>query len=259
VSTTVLNGNGIAGSAANAAYELGQRGYRILLPPTGKPQNAPRFTYFRTTVYWERSQKGARPAAVRLANLFGDAEVKVLPTGPLATLSGGAMATVVVGQNFHGTLAPAPVDKTPKRQAPQVTLNPAMTRTLLLRARRRVPFRLELPRYVERTSRLDYETPIRVYAVKKGERAVRLTFRTGASEYWGIQQTAWNEAPALADASFVHRIRGREFSLYYSGPHLHMVVLRQNGATYWVVNTLLDSLSNETMLAIARGLVPLPK
>ena len=36
-----------------------------------------------------------------------------------------------------------------------------------------------------------------------------------------------------------------------------MVVLRANGATYWVVNTLLDSLSNETMLAIAKGLKPL--
>ena len=36
-----------------------------------------------------------------------------------------------------------------------------------------------------------------------------------------------------------------------------MVVLRQGGATYWVVNTLLDSLSNETMLAIAKGLKPL--
>jgi hypothetical protein len=38
-----------------------------------------------------------------------------------------------------------------------------------------------------------------------------------------------------------------------------MVVLRENGATYWVVNTVLDSLSNSTMLAIARGLQPLPK
>ena len=36
-----------------------------------------------------------------------------------------------------------------------------------------------------------------------------------------------------------------------------MVVLRAHGATYWVVNTLLDSLSNETMLAIAKGLKPL--
>ena len=36
-----------------------------------------------------------------------------------------------------------------------------------------------------------------------------------------------------------------------------MVVLRQGGASYWVVNTLLDELSNETMLAIAKGLKPL--
>jgi len=89
-----------------------------------------------------------------------------------------------------------------------------------------------------------------------------LTFTTGENgEYWGIQETDWNDAPALADAgaSFVRRIRGREFSFYYSGAHLHMVVLRENGATYWVVNTILDSLSNETMLAIARGLTPLPK
>jgi hypothetical protein len=35
-----------------------------------------------------------------------------------------------------------------------------------------------------------------------------------------------------------------------------MVVFRKGGATYWVVNTLRDELSNETMLAIARGLRP---
>jgi LCP family protein required for cell wall assembly len=257
--TTVLNGNGIAGSAANAAYELGRRGYDIVLPPAGTPQNAPRFNYFRTTVYFDRSQARSRAAAQRLANLFGDAAVSALPAGRLAALSNGAMATVVVGQNFHGTLAPAPVDKTPKKQAPQVTPNAAMTRSHLLRVRRRVPFRLEYPRLVERSSRLDLEAPIRVHTIKKGHNAIRLTFRTGAGEYWGIEQTDWTDAPVLADASFLHRIRGREFSFYYSGAHLHMVVLREHGATYWVVNTIRDSLSNETMLAIARGLAPLPK
>jgi hypothetical protein len=35
------------------------------------------------------------------------------------------------------------------------------------------------------------------------------------------------------------------------------VVLRTPEANYWVVNTLRDSLSNETMLSIARGLRPL--
>jgi hypothetical protein len=31
----------------------------------------------------------------------------------------------------------------------------------------------------------------------------------------------------------------------------------ENGALYWVTNTLLNDLSNETMIAIAKGLKPL--
>jgi hypothetical protein len=38
-----------------------------------------------------------------------------------------------------------------------------------------------------------------------------------------------------------------------------MAVLQTSTGNYWVVNTLLDSLSNETMLAIAKGLKPLPR
>ncbi len=257
-SVTVLNGNGVAGSAANASYELSQRGYRIVLPVTGRPQNAPSFGYFRTTVFYDRTQKRARAAATRIANLFGDAMVTPL-RGRVLRLSNGAIATVVVGRNFHGTLAPSPVDKTPKRQPPQVTQNGPDTRRLLLSVRRRVPFRLETPRLIASSSQLTSESPIRVHTIKKGHPGVRLTYQWGENEYWGIEQTDWTEAPVLADASFLQRIRGREYSLYYSGPHLHMVVLRENGATYWVVNTILDSLSNETMLAIARGLRPLPK
>jgi LCP family protein required for cell wall assembly len=258
ISTTVLNGNGIAGSAANASYELGQRGYKIVLPPTGQPQNAPNFQYFRTTVYFDTTQRRSKAAAAELANLFGDAAVTPLPA-EFTTLSNGAMATIVVGQNFHGSLAPAPVDKTPIRQVPSVTPNAAMTRSLLLQAAKRVRFRLQVPRLVESSSRLEFDSPLRVYTISKGHRAVRLTFRIGSNEYWGIEETNWNDAPVLAGPSFVHKIKGREYALYYSGPHLHMVVLRKDGATYWVVNSVLESLSNETMLAIARGLAPLPK
>jgi LCP family protein required for cell wall assembly len=258
ISTTVLNGNGVVGSAANAAYELGQRGYKIVLPPTGQPQNAPNFQYFRTTVYYDTAQPRSKAAAAKLANLFGDADVKPL-SASFITLANGAMATIVVGQNFHGTIAPAPVDKTPTRQPPRVTPNAALTRSLLVQAGKRVRFRLQVPRLIESSSRLEFDAPIRVYNISKGHRAVRLTFRIGSNEYWGIQETNWNDAPALADPSFVHKIKGREYALYYSGAHLHMVVLRKDGATYWVVNSILDELSNETMLAIARGLAPLPK
>ena len=66
--------------------------------------------------------------------------------------------------------------------------------------------------------------------------------------------TDWDDAPVLlAGRNFVRKIGGRRYELYYNGPRLHMVVLRTDGASYWVVNTLLDRLSNETMIAIAQG------
>jgi len=89
------------------------------------------------------------------------------------------------------------------------------------------------------------------------DKAIRLVFRTGAGEYWGIEETNMPQPPVLADRSFHRAIKGRSFSLYYTGSNLHMVVLRVHDKSYWVVNTLLDSLSNETMLAIATGLKPM--
>jgi hypothetical protein len=118
-----------------------------------------------------------------------------------------------------------------------------------------------VPTVLERNSYPDTlpgDEAVRQYWIDRqgGHRAVRLVFHNG-NTYWGIQETDWGGAPALADKSFRHDLGGREFDLYYSGAHLHMVVLRAHGATYWVVNTLLDDLSNETMLAIAKGLKPL--
>jgi polyisoprenyl-teichoic acid--peptidoglycan teichoic acid transferase len=115
---------------------------------------------------------------------------------------------------------------------------------------------------LERTSSLDDEPPIRSYPITDDERAVRLVFRTspnGYQEYWGIQQTDWEDAPALQEPSTRRRIKGREYDLYFNGSKLHMVVLRGEEATYWVVNTLLDSISNETLIEIAKGLRPLKK
>jgi LCP family protein required for cell wall assembly len=259
ITVSVLNGNGIQGSAANAAYILGQRGYRIVLPPEGRPVNAPTQNYFNTTVLFDASQKNAETAAHQLANLFGDAQVKALASASpaLVRLANGAMTTVVVGQNFHGTLAPAPVDKTPQRQPANVVPNAAATLPYLRAVRRRVKFTLAVPRLIERNSRPEPLAPIRVYRMNKDHLGVRLTFQTGENEYWGIQETDWNDAPILGSPSFEHKIRGRTYDFYYSGAHLHMVVLKANGATYWVTNTILDTLSNETMLAIAKGLAPL--
>jgi hypothetical protein len=125
--------------------------------------------------------------------------------------------------------------------------------------RHRVRFRLEVPHLLARGSKPEPLAPIRVYRIVKGHVGVRLAFEQTQTDYWGIEETDWNDAPILQSPSFEHHIGGRTFDFYYSGPHLHMVVLRENGATYWVVNTILDALSNETMLAIAKGLHPLGK
>jgi LCP family protein required for cell wall assembly len=257
-SIVVLNGNGITGSAANATYLLSRRGYRMLTPPEGVLANAPRSHWpFRTAVYFDPAHRGSRAAARAVGNLFGSADVKGAMPPKIAPFANTAMLVVIVGQTFHGSLAPAPVDRTPQRKPPNVSRNPSATLGLLRSIKRRAGFPLMVPSLIERSSAIDFEKPLRIYAMKKGEKGVRLTFRTGAQEYWGIQQTTWEDAPVLEGKNVFRRIGGRDYDLYYDGARLHMVVLKTDDASYWVVNTLRDSLSNETMLAIAKGLRPL--
>jgi LCP family protein required for cell wall assembly len=260
ISISILNGNGVSGSASTASYELSQRGYQIAYPGNSADMNAPNFQYFHTMVYYDARQAAAKAAARKVADLFGDADVAKLPPA-LRAKALHAMVTVVVGSTFHGTLAPAPVDKTPKKEPAHVRADPGQTESLLRTANRKVDFPLMLPHTLEASSYADREVPIRVYSPKQGEQAVRLTFLDSQelAGYWGIEETSWNDAPALQQPNFKHKIKGREFDFYYAGPHLHMVVLRTPKASYWVVNTLTDTLSNETMIEIAKGLKPLPR
>ena len=260
-SVIVLNGNGIEGSASTANYLLSQRGYNTVLPPDGLPANAPNFDFFRTTVFFDPRAAGAKPAAQKLANLFGSADVKKV-SKPVRRLTNGAMLAAVVGQTFHGRLASAPVDQTPQRQPASVTTYGATDVVGLLRDwRRRIDFPMMVPTKIAESSVVDSERPMRAYWIDpdRKHKAIRLTYRLGTNEYWGVEMTDWDDAPVLGDRNFVRRIGGRRYELYYNGPHLHMVVLRTDGASYWVVNSLLDRLSNETMIAIAKGMRPLAK
>jgi LCP family protein required for cell wall assembly len=255
----VLNGSGVSGAASSASYLLAQRGYQMLVPPNGLPADAPSYDYFRTQVYFDPRARKSKLAATKIASLFGSADVARLP-GKIRALSNRAMVAVVLGQTFHGRLAAAPIDQTPKREPASVVSGASEAADLLSDWRRRIDFPLMVPTKIAESSGLDGEKPIRVYRIDpdRKHKAVRLTYAVG-NAYWGIQMTDWDDAPVLDDRNFVRRIGGRRYELYYNGPHLHMVVLRTDGASYWVVNTLLDELSNETMIAIAKGLQPLAK
>ncbi|HEX6763613.1 MAG TPA: LCP family protein [Gaiellaceae bacterium] len=267
VSVLVLNGNGVQGAAANASYLLGKRGYVMLVPPGQQEADAPPPNMFHTKIYYDASMGGAKAAANAMLPLLQPATVSPLPRGKsvpdrkLRALDPGAMVTVVVGQTFHNELAPGTTSAAPPHVPPYVRTDPTVATPLVTPYRAKAGFTLEVPTVLERSSYPDEyngDDAARLYTIVKGHKAVRLVFRTGAGEYWGVQESDWDGQPVLGDKSFRHDLGGREFDLYYAGSHLHMVVLKTKDANYWVVNTLLDSLSNETMLAIARGLKPLP-
>jgi LCP family protein required for cell wall assembly len=246
VSVEILNGNGVAGAADDAAVRLSQRGY-----PVENGGNADKFDVFQTKIVYDPAVAGSEAAAKQMADLFGDGRTEaVAPGTKLRT-----MLQVIIGQTFHGELTPGPSDQTPTHTAPAVTTE-SIAAGELRTVKKKAGFQLYTPTLREASSSLSTVEPVREYKVGDHE-AVRLVYETAGAEYWGIQQIAWDDPPILDGASVQRRIKGRDYGLYFDGPKLHMIAFRENGASYWVMNTLLNRLSNETMLAIAKGLKPL--
>ncbi len=249
----VLNGNGVEGSADTAAYLLGERGYVTTVGGNALDGagNA-KWDYFTTEVVYDPASAGAEAAARVVADLFGDAEARAVGEGEeLETL-----LRVIVGTTFHGTIADAPVDETPEHEPPAVVRDAEAVSELLRGVRGKVSFPLLVPSVREANSTLDPEVPVRAYRLN-GHGAVRIVYTAGYGKYWGVQQTSWVDAPILSGANVEKQIGGRTYHLHYAGSKLHLISFEENGAVYWVSNTLLDDLSNETMLAIAKGLRPL--
>jgi polyisoprenyl-teichoic acid--peptidoglycan teichoic acid transferase len=85
-------------------------------------------------------------------------------------------------------------------------------------------------------------------------RAYRIVaFEGSIGQYYGVQGTSWKSPPILDDPSERRRIAGRTYELFYDGGRLRVVAWRTPRAVYWVSNTLLRTLTNRQMLAIARS------
>jgi len=247
VGIEVLNGSGEDGAADEAAVALGRLGY-----DTENGGNADTFDYFHTRVLYDPDVARSEEAAQAVAELFGDGDVGQAPAGtPLTT-----MVRVIVGKTFGGSLAPATADDTPERERPTVVTDPASIAPALRQFRRKVDFPLLVPTVRDESSSIDDDEGIRRYKID-GHQTVRLAYHAATNEFWGIQQTSWEEPPILDEPTLERTIRGRDYKLFFSGSRLHIVAFERDGGTYWVVNTLQNKLSNETMLAIARGLKPM--
>jgi polyisoprenyl-teichoic acid--peptidoglycan teichoic acid transferase len=72
-------------------------------------------------------------------------------------------------------------------------------------------------------------------------------------QYYGVQGTNWAGPPILDNPAERRRMDGRTYQLFYDGRRLRLVSWRSGKAVYWISNTLLQSLGNKQMLALARS------
>lgn len=103
-----------------------------------------------------------------------------------------------------------------------------------------------------------YAGPPRVYKLRgtDGKRygGYRMVLQTGrVGEYYGLQGLTWQDPPILQGVTEKRRIGRRTYELAYDGDRLRLVAWRTSRAVYWISNTLLLSLNEKQMLAIARS------
>jgi LCP family protein required for cell wall assembly len=75
--------------------------------------------------------------------------------------------------------------------------------------------------------------------------------------YYDFEGTNWLGPPIVAHPNEIRKIGHRKYQIFEDGSHIHLIAWREHGMLYWVTNTLLEDLSNEQMLAIARSAKPL--
>jgi len=99
--------------------------------------------------------------------------------------------------------------------------------------------------------------PPRYYKIRtpgnKHHKAYRMVIkRDKLGEYYGVQGTTWKDPPLLEGGSDKVKVGKRTFELHYDGDRVKLVAWRTPKAVYWISNTLLQSLSKDQMLTIAR-------
>jgi hypothetical protein len=83
--------------------------------------------------------------------------------------------------------------------------------------------------------------------------------RPALGEYYGFMATRWSDPPILDEPSETRRIGDREYELFYGGDRLRIVAWQTDEGSFWVSNTLIQSLSDREMIEIAEGMRELPK
>jgi polyisoprenyl-teichoic acid--peptidoglycan teichoic acid transferase len=114
--------------------------------------------------------------------------------------------------------------------------------------------------YVESNSYEHVQDP-RVYHLRDTEEerhgAYRMVVEWPLSDgihYFGLQGIqGWSDPPILDSPSLTKTINGREYDIYVDGDRISLVAWHRGNSSYWVANDLLNTLSNDQMMGIARS------
>jgi LCP family protein required for cell wall assembly len=123
------------------------------------------------------------------------------------------------------------------------------------------PSRLPPGAYYQESNSYEHIQDPRVYHFKDtdGERhaAYRMVGELELSDgthYFGIQGIqGWSDPPILNNPSLTKTIHGREYEIYVDGDRVKMIAWHRGENTYWVSNDLLQTLTNDQMVGIARS------
>jgi LCP family protein required for cell wall assembly len=260
VSILVLNGGSVPGEASNTSYLLTQKGFTTKTLPANVPANAPKKQH-DTTVYYDPVQPHAQQAARQVQPLFGPGvAVRQMTTAiaGFARQAGNPLTVVVVGSGFSGKLVVHHRAKLPPAKPPQLSPGLAVTVPSLRGLTHRVHFPVYAPHRIAQYAKLSGTEGRRVFKPLHSRHEVVLTFtQPDGLQYWQIEETDWTSAPILANPTATIPWHHHKLLLYTTGGAIQMAVLRTPKAAYMVVNTILNELSNSTMLAIAKSLQPL--
>jgi LCP family protein required for cell wall assembly len=114
--------------------------------------------------------------------------------------------------------------------------------------------------YVESNSYEHIQDP-RVYHLKDTDEERHAAYRMvgvlelpDGNHYFGMQGIqGWSDPPILSNPSLTKTIHGREYDIYVDGDRIKMIAWHRGDNSYWVANDLLQTLTNDQMVGMARS------
>jgi len=123
-----------------------------------------------------------------------------------------------------------------------------------------LPFPLEYPR-VREAYALAAPDALRLYDIRDPQGHLHPIYTIivdggPLGEFYDVQGTTWGEPPLLSDPSQRLHVGSRAYELFYAGEQIRTIAWRDGNASYWIQNTLTNSLPSRELLAIAEQTLP---